>query len=255
MKVFTSRSAVPRAFVDAQLLQDEGRNIARTMNGGLGGEQLPFEGFTADKFAAPVNVDSRVKTTPAGATAGQGSLLMSQTFAITKTNITDLEGFQPPDGGVGITGILGPPSAEYATNSSAWGPGWNPLTETMSDGVYLRFDARAGVVKGAALVDFEFYLGDASAYGLGSAPTGADWRWQVGIFLDGVLIARSGKFPPRRQTMHIPFSFPVPSRSVALDVRWSANYDGAGAPNAYAYVSDTKLRIYNATLWMRNQHR
>lgn len=255
MKVYTTRTATPRAFVDAELLQDEGRRVARTMNGGVGAEQLPYEGFTSSKFSLPVNIDARVDTTPGGASTGTGSTLMSQIFAITQTNITDLEGFDPPDGGVPKTGILGPPSAEYATNSSAWGPGWNKLSESVSDGVYLRWDSRAGVVKGAALVDFEFYLGDQTNYGLASAPTGDQWRWQVGVFLDGVLLARSGKYPPRRHTVHLPFCLPVPSRSVAIDVRWSATYDGAGTTNNYAFVSDTKLRVYNSTLWIRNVYR
>jgi len=255
MKVFSTYPPAPRAFVDAQLLQDEGRRIARTMNGGVGSEQMPYESISADKFVAPADIDSTVRTTPAGATTATASELASQIFAITQTDIVDLAGFNPPDGGAGNTGILGPPSASYQTNSSAWGPGWNRLSDTVAEGVYLQWPARAGVVSGALLVDWEFYLGDASSYGLGAAPTGSQWRWQVGVFVDGVLVARSGRYPPRRHTVHLPFTVPVPSRSVVVDVRWQASYDGAGTSNAYSYSADTVLRVYNASLWIRNQYR
>ena len=255
MKVFTTTKPAARAFVHADDVRDEGRRLARTFNGGLGPEQLPYEAFGSDKFVAPVNIDSTVKTTPAGAATGTASRLMSQSFAITQTAITNLAGFSPPDGGAGNAGILGPPSASYATNSSTWGPGWNRFSDTMTKGVYLGFDARAGVVKGAALCDFEFYLGDASSYGLGAAPTGGQWKWQVGVFLDGVLVARSGRYSPRRHTIHLPFALAVPTRPVVADVRWLATYDGAGVANAYTFVADTVLRVYNATLWMRNQYR
>tara|TARA_R110002020_G_scaffold48630_2_gene138459 strand:- start:700 stop:1077 length:378 start_codon:yes stop_codon:yes gene_type:complete len=125
----------------------------------------------------------------------------------------------------------------------------------MAAGVFLRFDARSGVVKGAALVDFEFYLGDASSYGLGAAPTGGQWRWQVGLFVDGVLVARSGRYPPRRHSIHLPFSLEVPTRKIQIDLRWNADYDGAGVANAYSFVADSVLRVYNSTLWIRNQYR
>jgi hypothetical protein len=253
MKVFTKRIHTATQYALAEDYNQEARNLQDSFNGGIGGEQLPFAGFSEDKFSQGDDYDGVVATTPAGATGGAGQRLPTQTYAITQSDITDLEGFEPAGG---LThGILGPAAKTYATNSSDWQPGWNRLSEYIDDGVYLQMPVGLGTLKGAAIVDFEFYLGDASAYGLASALAGGNWRHQIGVFVNGVLVARSGKMPCRRHSYCLPFAIPVSAGTVTVDVRWEADYDGAGVGNDYSWVSDTALRVYNTTLWVRNQTR
>lgn len=256
MKTFTRRAIEARNFAQAEDYNAEGNAIAGEFNGAIGGQQLPYDSAPPAAFSLGDDLDSAIATTPAGASTGLGQRKPTQTYAITQTAISDFTGFDFPDpSALTSNGILGPPSKTYDTNSSEWGPGWNRYSAFIDKGVFLRLPCKTGILKGIAIVDFEFYYGEASIYGAGSGLEGGGWRWQVGVFVDGVLTAATGKMPPRRHTVCLPFARPVPTRTIEVDVRWLANYDGAGAAQNYAWVSDTVLRSYNHTLWVRNQYR
>lgn len=252
MKTFTQRVIDARNFAQSEDYNQEAGPVTATFSGGLQGQQLPYDSVDETVVSLGENLDSVCYTTTGGIANGIAQRKATQTYAITQTLINDFEGFDPPTGGPALTGILGPPSYTYATNSSGWGPGWNRYSDVIADGVFLSLPMRRGMLKGCAIVDFEFYLGDLDAYGL-SGLAGGDWRWQIGVFVDGVLTAKTGEMPCRRTTVVLPFATPVPGRRVEVDVRWKANYDGAGQSNSYSYVADTVLRSFNHTLWIRNQ--
>ena len=256
MKTFTQRAIGARNFTQAEDYNAEGNAIAGEFNGSIGGQQLPYDSVPAAAFSLGDNLDGTIETTPAGASTGLGQRKPTQTYAITQTAISDFAGFDFPDTtGLTSNNILGPPSKTYVTNGSEWGPGWNRFSAYIDKGVFLKLPCKTGILKGNAIVDFEFYYGEKSIYGLASGLAGGNWRWQVGVFVDGVLVAATGKMPPRRHTVCLPFAHPVPTRSIEIDVRWLANYDGAGSAQDYAFVADTVLRSYNHTLWVRNQYR
>ncbi len=254
MKVFTQRSVNARNFCQAEDYNNESSEIVGEFNGLLAGQQVPYASVTADKFTLGTNLDGSVKTTPAGASNGVAQQKPTQLFAITQTSISDFAGFDFPEFSP-LTNILGPPSKTYATNSTEWGPGWNRYSAFIADGVYLSVPVRTGILKGCALVDFEFYEGEQGHYGAGSGLVGKSWTWEIGVFVDGVLTAKTGPMSPRRHTVCLPFARPVPHRRIEIDVRWRANYDGIGVTGDYSFVSDTALRSYNHTLWIRNQYR
>ena len=255
-KVFTNKQPVARGFVNAEDFSQEAHESLSEFNGALGPEQLPMGRFDSTRFVANANIASEVFSSPGGASSAVATRMPTALYAITKSNVTDLTGYDPPDGGAGgLTGILGPAQKTYATNSNDWAPGWNKLSDYIDLGVYLSVPARAGMIKGAAIADIEFYYGDAAVYGLGSALTGANWRYELGVFLDGVLIARSGLFAPRRHTHHLNFSFPSANRRAVIDVRWRGYFDGAGTNQNYSWVSDSAIKFLNTQLWVMNRYR
>lgn len=253
-KVFTEHGVEARAFVTADSQNEEAHATAGSFNGSLGSEQLPFGAFDADSFVANASMVSEVYTGPNGSIGAETARMPTAQFASIKSSISDLNGYAPPGGGL-TAGILGPAAKSYATNASDWQPGWNRLSDYVAKGVYLSMPCREGMLKGGASVDVEFYFGDNSVYGIGSGLAGSEWRYELGVFVDGILVARTGEFSPRRHTHHIVFSHPCPGRRVVVDVRWRGKYDGAGTNNGYSWVSDSQIKITNTSLWLMNRSR
>jgi len=250
VKAFSPRHAIARDFLQAEDINANARAVADSFNGNLSGEQLPYEGFTEDKFTAGDSLDSTFKTTPAGATTGTAQRKPSQTYATTQSAITTFNTVP-----TGLTSaILGPPAKAY-TLSTDIQPGWNALKDYISTGVYLSGPVQQGIIKGVAMVDLEFYQGDKSSYGLASGISGGAWRLRLGVFVDGVLIASTGNYSCRRHTHCIPYAIPVSTRTIEIDVRMIIKYDGPGVTEDYIITSDDKLNIYNTSLYMRNVYR
>jgi hypothetical protein len=250
VKAFTPRRAKARDFLQAEDINANGRAIGNTYNGNLSGEQLPYEAFTEAVFTAGDVYDSTYKTTVAGAATGTAQRKPSQTYATTQSAITT---FNTVPSGLSSP-ILGPPAKTYTLSTDVQ-PGWNALKDHLSTGVYLSGPVLQGMIKGVAMVDFEFYQGDKSAYGLASGLSGASWRHRLGVFVDGVLIASTGTYSPRRHTHCIPFAIPVSTRTIEVDIRFIVKYDGPGVVEDYIITSDDVLNIYNTSLYLRNVYR
>ena len=252
-KVFTQRRPVARGFVQQEDWAQEAHEVLGEFNGALSSEQLPLEDFDHTKLKDNTSADGEVYSTPSGATDATALRLPTALYATSQSAVTDFNGYTPPS--TPGAGILGPAQKTFATNSNDWAPGWNRLAKYITKGVYLSMPMLDGVVKGAAIADIEFYYGDATVYGLASSLTGADWRYELGVFLDGTLIARTGLFPPRRHTHCLPFSFPTSTRRSVVDVRWRGIYDGAGSNQDYAWVSDSAIKFLNTSVWAMNRFR
>jgi len=241
-KVYTQQLPVSRDFVKAEDYNEEARNLLAEFNGQLDAQQMPLSSFDATRFSQGADIDASI-------TNGTGQVLPSSLYARTTTAITAM------GQSVGATNnILGPPSKVYETGASEWQPGWNALSLYMASGVKLSIPAQEGTLKGTAITDVAFYLGD-KANMVGSGVVGNSWRVEIGVFVDNVLVARTGYQPPKRHSYCLPFAIPVPTRPITIDIRWRGLYDGLGPNAAYYYVSDTNVSIYNSTLWVRNQYR
>jgi hypothetical protein len=255
-KTFTQRALLARDFACEEDYNEEARAALAEFNGQLSPEQLPYGTFDATRFTPNLSVDGLAYTEPDGTATGLAVQMPTQFYAVTQSDITDFNGYSPPDPTPLLsTGILGPAQKTYDTNSNDWQPGWNKASDYINKGVYLSIPAREGMLKGCAVADLEFYFGDQSVYGLGSALSGGAWRHEIGVFVDDVLVARSGKMPGRRHSYCLPFAIPVPGRRIIVDVRWRANFDGAGTSLGYAWVSNSSLKITNTILYVRNQYR
>ena len=249
-KTYTQRKPEARDFIESDDYNPDARGIMAQFNGNMGSQQAPYNAFTEDKFSDGDNLDASLVTTPAGANAGTGQRFPSQTYARVSSTIS---GFSYGD----TSTLLGSPAATYNNATNYWPPGFIALSDKIAAGVYMRVPCKGGVLKGCALVDVQYYLGDDGNYTGGTAGDiiGTSWRIEVAIFVDNIKVARTGIQPCKRHTYCLPFAIPVPSRDVVVDVRWAATYDGQGGAGKYEKVADTSVQFFNTTLWCRNVYR
>jgi len=256
MLTWTRIIPVARSYVRIDDYNWEASAALAEFNGALSAEQLPYESFDAEKFVNGDNLDGKIIVAPGGATGGTGQRMATSTYAQVASNIFEFDA-QPYLAEHGVTyTTLGPPQVIYSLADSTWSPGINPLGQDVL-GSYLRTDFEEGLLKGHLNIDFEFYLGELSVFGTGSGLTGRGWTWQLYIYVDGVMIARTGTQPAgKRLTVALPFTTPIGKGSHTIEAKFKASYDQAGQADDYYYSTDfSKIRIYNAQLWVRGQHR
>jgi len=137
-----------------------------------------------------------------------------------------------------------------------WTKGWNRLNYYSGwDDYYLDFDAREGILVGCATIDWQHGT-DNLLVSIGtdpainsSQPRGHDWVSEWGVFVNDVLVARSGFIPPKRHTTSLPFSIPCGSQNIKIDCRWIttiSDYNTIGAPHG------SEFAIFSSDLWVRN---
>ena len=250
-KTWTQRNPKARDFTKAEDYNAEARGIMAQFNGNIGSQQLPMNAFTEDKFDDGDDLDSATATRPDGTAEGTCQRLPSQTYARVSSTLAAFTSGN-------TSTILAPSAAVYDNTTNYWPPGFIPLSNKINKGVYLRVPCQGGILKGCAMVDIEYYLGDKGQYDGGSpgTPVGqTDWRFELAVFVDNILVMRTSMHQCQRHTFALPFAVPVPARDVVVDVRWRAKYNGDGATGQYELVADTSVKFYNTTLWCRNVYR
>ena len=82
-----------------------------------------------------------------------------------------------------------------------------------------------------------------------------DWWSRWGVFVNDILIAESGECFPRLENLVIPFSVPVGSQAIRIDLRWKTIT--TQALNVSGYTSDptTDLELFGAEIMARNTYR
>jgi hypothetical protein len=153
------------------------------------------------------------------------------------------------------------PIATINLDTGEWSKGFNILTELPDfENFPLTFEAREGQLIGCATIDWEHatqvFLVQVSNDPPAFAPRsrGFDWWSEWGVFVNNILVARSGAIYPRRHTTQIPFTIPVGSQSVTIDVRFLTNTNRAnGSPSLLTTSSD--FNIFSAEIWCRNVYR
>lgn len=170
---------------------------------------------------------------------------------------------------------------EYVPNNTAismrWddplyvGSGWIRLQDLLTEkrvtgcyGAQLIFDALEGMIAGNAVIDFTWYPGGAyyhteglSSWGLYARDTTIEW----GIFVDDVLVSKSGWIWPRRLTLNLPFNTPVSSKPVKIDIRFRLQFLDPAAEEAESSIVTVDIEEYQTltynggVLWARNQYR
>jgi hypothetical protein len=171
---------------------------------------------------------------------------------------------------------------EYIPNETAitmrWddplyvGSGWIRLQDLLLEkrgasgcyGAELIFDALEGMLAGNAVIDFTWYPGGAAyrteglnAYALYGRDTTIEW----GVFIDDVLVAKSGWIWPRRLTLNLPFNTPVSSKPIKIDIRFRLQFLDPAAKESESSVVIVEIEEYQSlkynggVLWCRNQIR
>ena len=253
MKTFTVIDPIARDYATPEAINLEASGILAQFNGALSSDQLPYEGTSRARIAPSVrsNVDSK----PDGSNAdGIGVAMATQAYYHTVSALDSFSWDRDVDPAVSV---LGPPRVELASDESTWASGIVPLSSLLDDGVFLRFPTKEGFLRGNAAVDLEYFFVSTSGSGF-TGNYGADWRWQIYVFVDNVMVATTGPQPAgRRRTVNLPFSISVPAKDAReVDIRFSATFNGAGESIAgITTVERATVRLYNTQLFCRHQYR
>jgi hypothetical protein len=214
--------------------------VLNEYNGNLNGNNLPVYSVQTDDI-----VDPAPTTGIAGPVSGFRQELTSQGFY----SIRRSSSFE---GGSDVwTPIL---QLDLATDD--WSKGWNRLAYYSGfNQCLLNFDSREGMLVGCATIDWAHgtdsmvvTAGDDPPIS-GTSTRGHDWKSEWGVFVNDVLVARTGQIPPKRHTSSIPFSIPCGSQNIKVDVRWISiisDYATTGKPHGSVF------EVYSAEIWCRN---
>ena len=134
-----------------------------------------------------------------------------------------------------------------------WRRGWNNLHDfARFSEMSLTFPAREGMVTGVATIDWHHGINRVTAPNSNKF-TGNDWWTEWGVFVNNVKVAQSSYIYPRRHTTMLPFSIPVGSGPVTIDVRFKMNtsrdYTTSNKKN------DTPFDIFSVDVFARNTYR
>ena len=148
------------------------------------------------------------------------------------------------------------PDTELDLKNTAWRRGFNNISElTDYENFYSEFDAKQGMLTGQVTVDWEHGV---NVFFISALAKRVAYGWKQwsewGVFVNNVLVARSGPIYPRRHTTCIPFSVPVGSQNVRIDVRFITNTGGIIGP-APLDNNPTKMYVFGAEIVTRNVYR
>jgi len=255
-----SGELMPKTFtqiplVDHQQMKPENlnKNIDKTLssfNGTLDGHNNPVETIKEEHFILPRQ--GTFSDTPVGADVLQlGTEYATQAYYKTRRSSS----YEDP--GLDVWS----PIASIDLDTDNWSKGFNTLTSLPDfDDFPLIFQAKEGQLVGCATIDWEhgtnsFVVLVAEDPNI-SAPRSRGMQWwnEWGVFVNNILVARSGYIYPRRHTTQIPFTIPVGSQQVTIDVRFmTITVRASGSPTLE--VTSTDFNIFSAEIWCRNEYR
>lgn len=147
------------------------------------------------------------------------------------------------------------PISSIDLKTENWRRGWNRL-DSYSEytDLPLEFTAREGMLIGCATIDWHHGVNrvDTNTEPGATIFTNLSWWTDWGIFVNNVLVARSDKIYPRRHSTQLPFSVPVGSQPVRIDVRFITS---TGRISTVIADPTTALDIFGVELYARNQYR
>jgi len=205
-------------------------------NGGLNGQNMPVEQLTHLNFIAPAQSTA---TTTVKTTKWQGQ---TQQYKEVSRYAQDFAGDQ-------YTYLLA-----YDLKTNDWNKGWNRLEELPNfSELLLDMDCKEGMLNGCFSINFRHGFNVVSTEGL-TYVTGGDWWTVWGIFINDTLLAETDTCYPRLENLVVPFSVPVGTQSVRLDLRWKT-YTTTAVGGGYTGDPTTDLEIFGAAIWARNTYR
>lgn len=240
MKTFTQLPITSQGAVKPDTFNVNAGTYIGELNGGLNGNNLPVNSVVTLNI-----MGSQPYTDISGGVTGKLAPLQTQGY-YWKRRSSSFEG---------ATDVW-TPITTIDLKTDDWSRGWNKLSNLTSWSSFdLAFETVEGMLSGCANIDWQHgtdtLLCDLSGIAF-SGERGEDWWTDWGVFVNDVLIARSGKMPPKRHTTQLPFSIPVGSNGVTIDIRWQSNisdYNTTGEPHG------SELLIFSAETWARNTYR
>ena len=215
------------------------------LNGGLDSNNLPVFSVGDQHLAEPQPVGSFT-----GGTVTQWRYGMpSQQYNFSRRAET-FEG----------AGDIWTPILEVDLDTDTWSPGYNRLVDFDSSfqPLPLKFEAKEGMLVGCATVDWEHgnnvFNVDTGGGVFGARGRGNDWWTEWAVFINNVLVARTGAIYPRRHTTQIPFSVACGSQPIVIDLGVKINtWRASGSPSLD--TTSTPFKLFSATMWCRNHYR
>jgi hypothetical protein len=250
-KTFTQ---IPLADYQQMKPENLNKNIDKTLssfNGTLDGHNNPVETTREQHFILPRQ--GAFSDTPVGADVLKlGTEYATQSYYKTRRSSSFEE----------VALDVFTPIATVNLDSDNWTKGFNTLTSlTDFDTFPLTFQAKEGQLVGCATIDWEHgtqvFSVQVSDNPAAFAPRsrGMQWWSEWGVFVNNILVARSGFIYPRRHTTQIPFTVPVGSQQVTIDVRFmTITVRPVGDPSLDV-VTSSEFNIFSAEIWCRNQYR
>ena len=245
-KTYTEHNFRARDHLTSEDHNSETRNWVSEFNGQLDAQQLPYTSFASTTFTDGIVMDGAFDTKPDGSRqVGVGQINATQAHYSVQSNITADTWERAPDDAPGVT-IMGPPAKSFLSTSGEWSSGINPLSLDIDDGVFMRIPTREGMLRGMAQIDVEYMLVRQTTGGA-AGTYGNDWRWQVFVFVDNLMVATSGPQP----------AVPVPTKdNVEIDIRWAASFDDPWVASATVSLDDPgTVNFFNSHIYVRNQAR
>ena len=241
MKTWGIVTSAQNGTLRAQTLNDNFNHHVSAWNGALGSENIAVLSLKKDYFALKGGTGASGAVSKWSGTPGT-----SQTLHYTR-RASAIEG--------GDT--VWDPILSIDLHTDYWERGWNELSLFSGFSSWpLEFEAQSGMLVGALTVDWQHgtdmllvstEVGDETINF--SSPRGADWVSQWGVFVNGVLVGRTGEMPPRRHTTHIPFSIPCNQGPIVINAAFIttiSDYLTTGQPHGSEFL------IFSATMWVRN---
>jgi len=218
-------------------------NLGKTLdeyNGGLNGLNMPVHAVT-DAHMKPPDVGS----ISSGAVDKFNVSLPSQAYHFTKIDNRN----------VGGTDIW-TPLLQLNLLTDNWSKGWNRLSDYSPFKEFsVEFDALEGSLVGCVTIDWghgtDVIRKSEDGFTI-SVNAGYTWWTEWAVFVNDVIVSRSGQIPPRRHTTQLPFNVPIGSQQVDVRVKFMTN-------NSIEIALDnshgTELDVFSATCWVRNVYR
>ena len=242
MKYFPKENQNQYQQVTPDTVNTNPKGCLNEINGGLGSENMPVGVLTSNSFPDPQR--SNLSNSSANIYKMIGAT-QSYHYA---SRYNDDFGSNDYD-----------PLHAFDLITEDWNKGWNLLTTIdRFDAIILNFEAQDGMLNGVA--DINFNHGYNRVRESGEEPNlyfsvGYNWWTRWGVFVNGTLIAESGRLAPGRKNVIIPYSVPCGSQSVTVEIKWQSVTDGDINVAGYTGNPTTPLEMYGARIWCRNTYK
>lgn len=214
-RVYSAGKVESSRIADSEVVNANFKLTLETLNGQLDAHNIPLEGFNESSFVDSV-------TTPSGTT--QNSIGAVNDYFLCTGNVSH-------------------------TYTDVIDSGWHSVVVTSSPLVYLSVETTtpACVIVGVAQVSgYRVANTDATT----SVRFGEESTWELGVFVDGNLIAETGEIPSGIYTPQLPFSTQLSAGVHTIEARWKQNLTPLSAVNTHA-----SFQTLSSHLWVRCQKR
>jgi hypothetical protein len=263
------RQYTQRAFIGGNLANAEDWNselstAASELNGQLDQNNMPLAAVDDPKMADPVTVVDVDNTTVARFFIAH-SYMPTQSYHISECSDAD------------------PTDLTFFTttfNPDDWRRAWHRLAEKRTTAVFgtnryagseLQFQAQEGMIVGEILFDaswrISYWSWSATDTETDQSFTGATSRndafIEVGVFVNDVCCARTDfQWHGGRFTYHLPFSTPIGTTPVLIDIRFRLRFDNVKEPASSPATSYSikenwinPFQVRDSQIWARNVYR